>query len=99
MEAAMPSLDEFIVWIIVGLLGGSLVGLLIKRERRGFGILPNLALGLAGALIGGLLFRMLGLLEGLDKVSISLRDIVAAVVGSLLILAARWLWVRVRRSS
>ena len=93
----MPSLDQFIVWIIVGLLGGSLVGLLIKRERRGFGILPNLVLGLAGALIGGLLFRMLGLLEGLDKVSISLRDVVAAVVGSLLILAARWLWVRVRR--
>jgi len=93
----MPSLDQFIVWIIVGLLGGSLVGLLIKRERRGFGILPNLVLGLAGALIGGLLFRMLGLLEGLDKVSISLRDVVAAVVGSLLILAARWLWIRVRR--
>lgn len=95
----MPSLAQFVVWIIVGLLGGSLAGLLIKRERKGFGILPNLALGLVGALIGGLLFRVFGLLANLDRVSISLRDLVAAVVGSLLILAARWLWRRVRRSS
>ena len=95
----MPSLAQFVVWIIVGLLGGSLAGLLIKRERKGFGVLPNLALGLVGALIGGLLFRMLGLFPNLDKVSISLRDVVAAVVGSLLILAARWLSRRVRRSS
>jgi uncharacterized membrane protein YeaQ/YmgE (transglycosylase-associated protein family) len=95
----MPSLAEFVVWIIVGLIGGSLAGLLIKRDRRGFGTLPNLALGLVGALIGGSLFRMLGLLPNLDKVAISLRDVVAATVGSLLILAGRWLWRRVRRSS
>jgi uncharacterized membrane protein YeaQ/YmgE (transglycosylase-associated protein family) len=95
----MPSLAQFVVWIIVGLLGGSLAGLLIRRERKGFGVLRNLALGLVGALVGGLLFRLLRLFAGLDKVSVSLRDIVAAVVGSLLILAARWLWERVRRSS
>ena len=58
-----------------------------------------MALGLVGALIGGSLFRMLGLLPNLDKVAISLRDLVAATVGSLLILAGRWLWRRVRRSS
>ena len=56
----MPSLDQVIVWIIVGLLGGSLAALIITRERKGFGILRNLAVGLIGALIGGLLFRVLG---------------------------------------
>jgi uncharacterized membrane protein YeaQ/YmgE (transglycosylase-associated protein family) len=90
----MPSVDQFIVWIIIGLLGGSLAGLLITRQRKGFGHLRNLGVGLAGALVGGLVFRMLGLFPGLDKIAISLRDIVAAVVGSLIVLTALWLWQR-----
>jgi uncharacterized membrane protein YeaQ/YmgE (transglycosylase-associated protein family) len=94
----MVSLHQFIVWIIIGLLGGSLAGLIIKRERKGFGLLRNLGLGLVGALVGGLLFRVLGLFPDLDKVTVSLRDVVAAVVGSLLILAAFWLVQRFRRS-
>ena len=44
--------------------------------------------------IGGLLFRWLNLLPGLDKISVSLRDIVAAVAGSLLVLLAIWLFRR-----
>jgi uncharacterized membrane protein YeaQ/YmgE (transglycosylase-associated protein family) len=94
----MVSLDQFIVWVIIGLLGGSLAGLIIKRERKGFGVLRNLGLGLVGALVGGLLFRLLGLFPELDKVSVSLRDVVSAIVGSLLILAALWLVQRFRRS-
>jgi uncharacterized membrane protein YeaQ/YmgE (transglycosylase-associated protein family) len=97
-EAAMVSLDEFIVWIVIGLLGGSLAGLIITRERKGFGLLRNLGLGLAGAIVGGLLFRLLGLFPELDKVTISLRDVVAAVIGSLLILGVLWLVQRYRRS-
>jgi uncharacterized membrane protein YeaQ/YmgE (transglycosylase-associated protein family) len=85
-----------IVWIVVGLIGGSLAGLLITRQRRGFGRLGNLALGLAGALVGGLLFRLLGLFPGLDRIAISLRDVVASVVGSLIVLVAFWLWQRYR---
>ncbi len=95
----MVSLAQFIVWIIVGLLGGSLAGLIIKGERKGFGTARNLALGLVGALVGGLLFRMLGLFPGLERVTVSLRDVIAAVVGSLLVLAAVWLWQRWRRPS
>ena len=95
----MPTVAQLIVWIIVGLLGGSLAGLLVTRERKGFGIARNLSIGLIGALVGGLLFRAFGLLPGLEKVAISLRDIVAAVVGSLLVLAALWLWQRWKGSS
>jgi uncharacterized membrane protein YeaQ/YmgE (transglycosylase-associated protein family) len=54
----------------------------------------NLAVGLAGALVGGLIFRAFGLLPALDQVSISLRDVVAAVVGSLIVLFAVWFWQR-----
>jgi uncharacterized membrane protein YeaQ/YmgE (transglycosylase-associated protein family) len=94
----MPSLDQIVVWIVVGLLGGSLAGLIITRDRKGFGLPRNLAVGLAGALVGGFIFRMLGLLPGLDKFAISLRDVVSAVVGSLLVLTAYWFWQRYRKS-
>ena len=95
----MPSIVQLIVWIIIGLLGGSLTGLLVKRERRGFGIARNLGIGLIGAIIGGFLFRLLGLLPSLDKIVISLRNVIGAVVGSLLVLAALWLWQRWKGSS
>ena len=95
----MVSLAQFVVWIIIGLLGGSLAGLIVTRERKGFGFYRNLMLGLVGALVGGLLFRLLRLFPALDKVAISLRDIVAAVVGSLIVLGACWAFQRFYRSS
>ncbi|MGC2780827.1 MAG: GlsB/YeaQ/YmgE family stress response membrane protein [Bradyrhizobium sp.] len=88
----MFSVDQVVVWIVVGLLGGALAGALMTWDRSGYGLWRNLALGLAGAIIGGLLFRIFGIWPGLDKIAISLRDIVSAVVGSLLVLAALWLW-------
>jgi len=88
------SVDQVIVWIVVGLLGGGIAGALMTWERGGFGLWKNLALGLTGAIIGGLLFRIFGIWPGLDKIAISLRDIVSAVVGSLLVLGALWLWRR-----
>jgi uncharacterized membrane protein YeaQ/YmgE (transglycosylase-associated protein family) len=98
-ETVMPSIDQFIVWIVVGLLGGSLAALITTWDRKGYGLLRNLGVGLVGALVGGFLFRMLGLLPGLDRVAISMRDVVAAVVGSLIVLVALWLWQRFRTSS
>jgi uncharacterized membrane protein YeaQ/YmgE (transglycosylase-associated protein family) len=88
------TLYQILVWFIVGLLGGSLTGLIVKGERRGFGFQTNLILGLGGAIVGGLIFRLLDLLPNLDKISISLRDVVAALVGSFLILILFWLWQR-----
>jgi uncharacterized membrane protein YeaQ/YmgE (transglycosylase-associated protein family) len=93
-EMTMPSVAQMIVWIVVGLIGGGLASRLITWDREGFGAFRNLGLGLIGALIGGLLFRWLDLLPGLDKISVSLRDIVAAVAGSLLVLLAIWLFRR-----
>ena len=94
----MPSINQIVVWIIIGLLGGSLAGLIITRERKRFGILRNLGVGLVGALVGGRLFRVLGIFPGLDRVAVSLRDVVAALIGSLLVLAVIWLWQRFRKS-
>jgi uncharacterized membrane protein YeaQ/YmgE (transglycosylase-associated protein family) len=90
------SFSQIAVWIVVGLLGGTLAGVVVTRERRGFGFLPNLALGLAGALVGGALFRLFGLLPNLDAVSVSMRDVVSALTGSLIVLLL--LWLRRRRA-
>lgn len=90
----MQTLDHLIVWIIIGVIGGSLAGLVIKWDKRGFGLLRNLAVGLLGAVIGGLLFRWLQLLPSLDGIAISLRDVIAAFVGSLIVLVALWAWRR-----
>ena len=66
-------------------------------ERRGFGMGPNVVIDLAGAIVGGILFRLFGLFPALDQITISLRDVVAAFVGSLIIVAAYWIWQRSRQ--
>lgn len=83
----MPTIDQVVVWIVIGLLGGTLVGRLVTWSKEGLGLWRNLGLGLSGALIGGFLFRLLGIFPGLDSFSVSLRDIVASVIGALLVLA------------
>ena len=83
---------QLIVWLIVGLVGGSLAAVVVKRERKGFGVILNLGLGLAGAVVGGLVFRLFGLFPDLDKISISFRDVVSATLGSVLVLVILWLW-------
>jgi uncharacterized membrane protein YeaQ/YmgE (transglycosylase-associated protein family) len=49
-------------------------------------------LGLAGALVGGFFFRLFGILPNLDKIAFSFRDVVAAFVGSLIVLLGLWIW-------
>jgi uncharacterized membrane protein YeaQ/YmgE (transglycosylase-associated protein family) len=87
----MPTLDELAVWVVIGLIGGALAGAVTTWERKGYGQMRNLLLGLAGALVGGLLFRLLDIWPGLARFSISLREIVAAFVGSLIVLVALYL--------
>jgi uncharacterized membrane protein YeaQ/YmgE (transglycosylase-associated protein family) len=88
----MPSFGQVLVWIAIGLVAGTLVGSVVRWDKAGFGRGRNLGLGLAGALVGGLLFRLLGLFPELDRYAVSMRDVIAAVVGALLVLSALWLW-------
>jgi uncharacterized membrane protein YeaQ/YmgE (transglycosylase-associated protein family) len=90
----MPSVDQLIVWAVVGLLGGTIASLAVTWTRVGFGRWRNFGLGLVGALVGGFIFGLFGLFPGLDRISVSLRDVVAAFAGSLIVLVAYWIWKR-----
>lgn len=83
--------SQVIVWLIVGALAGSVTGMIVKREKRGFGHFINLGIGLVGALIGGLLFKVLRVDLGLDRLAIRVEDLIAAIIGSLIFLFVLWL--------
>ena len=82
------TLTDLLVWVVVGMIAGSLAGVVVKRKKGGFGRYGNLGIGLVGALIGGFLFDLLRIDLGLQNITISLQDIVSAFVGSLLFLVA-----------
>jgi uncharacterized membrane protein YeaQ/YmgE (transglycosylase-associated protein family) len=91
------SFAQFVTWLIVGLLGGSAAGIVVKRQRKGFGTGINLILGMLGAVIGGAVFHFFTLFVRLDAISISLRDLLAAFLGALVVLAVFWAWQRYGR--
>lgn len=69
-----------IVWfLLIGLCAGWLAGVLAKG--RGFGVAGNLIIGVIGAILGGFVFRLLGL----TSVSL-LGSLVTATAGALLLL-------------
>ena len=80
-------LGQIIVWIVIGALAGSLAGWVVRRDKKGYGAWGNLAIGLIGAVIGGVVFDALGITIG-KELRITLGDLLAAFVGSLILLAA-----------
>jgi uncharacterized membrane protein YeaQ/YmgE (transglycosylase-associated protein family) len=84
------TLAQIVVWIVVGAIAGSLAGSVVTGKWEGLGRWTSLGIGLVGALIGGAIFRLFGLWPGLEAFSISLRDVVAAIIGSLIFLAVLW---------
>jgi uncharacterized membrane protein YeaQ/YmgE (transglycosylase-associated protein family) len=89
------TVDEIIVWLIVGALAGSLTGAIVMRKREGFGRYINLGIGLVGALIGGLIFNFFEIDLGLRDLAITFEDLISAFAGSLIFLIIVWL---IRRS-
>jgi uncharacterized membrane protein YeaQ/YmgE (transglycosylase-associated protein family) len=87
---------KIIVWLIVGALAGTMAGRLVTFSKEGFGWWANVAIGMAGAVLGGFLFGLFGIDLGLGELKITFQDLIAAFIGSLLCVACLWL---VRRAS
>jgi uncharacterized membrane protein YeaQ/YmgE (transglycosylase-associated protein family) len=73
--------------------------MVVTRTRAGLGRFQNVLLGMAGALVGGMLFNGLGVDLGLGDLSISFVDLIAAFVGSIVVFVLVWLLKRFRRRS
>lgn len=95
-----PLIGQIIVWLIVGGLAGTLAGRLVTMKKEGLGRWTNLAVGLVGALIGGGLFKIFHIDLGLGEIKITFEDLIAAFVGSLLLILVWWLvgWYRGKRN-
>jgi len=95
MDATM--IAQIIVWVLVGGLAGSIAAMLTGREQTGLQRVLNFLLGMAGAVVGGWLFSLFQIDLGiLSQIIISFDQVIAAVVGSLLVLLIvyllrRWL--------
>ncbi|MEM8954317.1 MAG: GlsB/YeaQ/YmgE family stress response membrane protein [Verrucomicrobiota bacterium] len=75
---------DIIAWIIAALLIGPLVGMIVTRKKAGYGRLKNFGIGLAGAIIGGILFKIFNLNTGLAHISINAQELLAGLLGALL---------------
>jgi uncharacterized membrane protein YeaQ/YmgE (transglycosylase-associated protein family) len=91
------TVDQVIVWVIVGAMAGSLVGMLVTRSKEGYGRLANLAIGMAGAVVGGLAFKALKIDLGLGDIQFSAEDLASAVIGTVTLLLAIWLFGKARK--
>jgi len=85
------TLGKFIVWLIVGGLAGTLAARVVTFKKEGLGRVMNLGVGMVGALIGGLIFNVLGIDLGLGELKVTFEDLIAAFLGSLLLIVVWWL--------
>ncbi|MEO8897366.1 MAG: GlsB/YeaQ/YmgE family stress response membrane protein [Candidatus Dormibacter sp.] len=75
---------HLIVWLIIGFIAGTLAGRVVTGG--GFGCLANTVVGLAGALIGGLLLSWLSPNRPVDTFGV-IGDIAVSFIGAALLLA------------
>jgi uncharacterized membrane protein YeaQ/YmgE (transglycosylase-associated protein family) len=72
---------EFIAMLVLGLIAGALAKL-IMPGRDGGGILVTMLLGIAGSLLGGFLFNLIGIGDGETW-----AGLIGSVIGAIVILA------------
>ncbi|MEU1039721.1 GlsB/YeaQ/YmgE family stress response membrane protein [Streptomyces sp. NPDC005551] len=85
-----------IAWILIGLLAGAIAKLLLPGKDPG-GIIVTMLIGIAGALLGGWLGKVLFDVDSVDGF-FELSTWVAAIVGSLILLVLYRLITGNRRS-
>lgn len=76
------TIDQLVVWIVVGGIAGILADILIKGIR--VDLIGAIIVGILGAFIGGWLFGALGITIGAGFIS----DVITALVGAVVLLLA-----------
>jgi uncharacterized membrane protein YeaQ/YmgE (transglycosylase-associated protein family) len=78
---------HLLTWLLIGLISGALAGRLVRGS--GLGCLMDIIVGLAGAVIGGLIVHQADptLLSGAGLLGL-VEDVVVAFVGAVILLCA-----------
>ncbi|HXA96309.1 MAG TPA: GlsB/YeaQ/YmgE family stress response membrane protein [Candidatus Dormibacteraeota bacterium] len=74
---------SFVAWLVLGLIAGFIGSKLVNKT--GEGLILDIALGVAGAIVGGWLFGVFGM-SGVTGLNI--YSLVVAVVGAVVFLLA-----------
>jgi uncharacterized membrane protein YeaQ/YmgE (transglycosylase-associated protein family) len=75
---------SIIAWIVLGLISGFIASKIVNRS--GEGVVMDIVLGIVGAVVGGLLFSMVGS-SGVNGVN--LWSILVAVLGAVVVLVIK----------
>jgi len=67
---------------------GNACGACRHFEKGGLGLWTNLLVGVVGAALGGGLFRLFGITFGLGELKVTFEDLIAAFLGSLIVIFA-----------
>jgi uncharacterized membrane protein YeaQ/YmgE (transglycosylase-associated protein family) len=71
----------YLIWfILIGLVAGWLAGKIMKG--KGFGVVGNIVIGVIGALIGGFLFRLVGISTNGGLIG----SLIVATIGAVVLL-------------
>ena len=77
----------FVSWVVVGLFAGWLAGFVMRGG--GYGLIGDMVLGLVGSVVGGWIFRALGVSPGWGLVPTVFVAFIGAVI---VIVAQRKVW-------
>ncbi|MDX1964567.1 MAG: GlsB/YeaQ/YmgE family stress response membrane protein [Pirellulales bacterium] len=83
---------KIVVWLLVGAFAGTLAGRLVTLSKEGYGHWTNFAIGIVGALVGGLIFWLFSIDLGLGELKVTFEDLLSAFVGSLVCVFAWWIY-------
>lgn len=72
---------SIIAWIILGLIAGYIGSKIVDREGKGLWL--NMALGIVGAVVGGVIFSAFG---GSGVTGVNIYSIIVAIIGSVVVL-------------
>ena len=72
---------SILAWIILGLIAGFIGSRIVDKEGKGLWL--NLALGIVGAIVGGVIFSAFG---ASGVTGVNLYSMIVAVIGSIVVL-------------
>lgn len=91
----MPTLDQIIVWLVIGTLAGAAAGSLVRRQLSWGQMIIT---GLLGAIVGGFVLNELNLNVPDLELTFSTKDLIAALIGAAVLIVFAELFFGIKRA-